>query len=224
MTYVQLPRISVLIVSLAIFISGSWAAFAITGETTTTFCKIFAKDQSLVVDKDKCDPNKDPEPQVSKKGDYTYVKSVPDGKGGINQEAQVKFTKTTDTTAINGSGAGSCKDQPVCKKDGVICIPNPLRACTIAALIDDIATWLIWLAIPITALVIVWAGVLYITAGGSSQRIESAHHALTWAVIGFAIVLVAKGVTMIIRNFFGIDIIDELSLYPLLKFVYTVVT
>lgn len=41
----------------------------------------------------------------------------------------------------------------------------------------------------VAVLMIMWAGFLYVTAGGNETQIKKAHEALTWAVIGAAILL-----------------------------------
>ncbi|GAI52217.1 unnamed protein product [marine sediment metagenome] len=60
---------------------------------------------------------------------------------------------------------------------------------------------MIKLAIPISAILIVYAGFLYITSVGDAEKIKTAQKALTWALVGFAIVLIASSVPAIIQGF-----------------------
>lgn len=77
-------------------------------------------------------------------------------------------------------------------------VPNPFKCpdkddCTVTALIRVIINdILIPIGGVVAALMIMWAGFLYVTARGDSSQIKRAHEALTWAVIGAAILLGAR--------------------------------
>ena len=73
-----------------------------------------------------------------------------------------------------------------------ITIPNPLNSSisSIPALIRTIIdSILLPIGGVIAVLMIMYAGFLYVTARGNSSKIEKAHQALLWAVIGAAILL-----------------------------------
>lgn len=55
-------------------------------------------------------------------------------------------------------------------------------------------------AVPIILFFIVWAGFLYVTAGGNQEKISQATKALLYAVIGAVIVLGAKALLAVITN------------------------
>lgn len=81
-------------------------------------------------------------------------------------------------------------------------IPNPLgETSDIYSLIDLITKFLIGLAIVITPIIIVYAGFVYITAAGNEEKIKTAQKVLIWALIGFALVLIARGVPALIKQF-----------------------
>ena len=81
-------------------------------------------------------------------------------------------------------------------------IKNPLGGINdVTTLVGSIINFLIILAIPITAILIVYAGYLYITSAGNEEKVKTAQKALIWAIIGFAIVLVASSVPTIIEKF-----------------------
>jgi len=71
----------------------------------------------------------------------------------------------------------------------------------ISTLASNIVNFLIWLAIPITAILIVYAGFLYITSAGNEEKVKTAQKALIWAIVGFAVVLIASSVPAIIQEF-----------------------
>jgi len=81
-------------------------------------------------------------------------------------------------------------------------IENPLGEISdIYTLIEKITNFLIGLAIVITPIIIVYAGFLYITAAGNEEKVKTAQKVLIWALIGFALVLIAKGVPALIKQF-----------------------
>ena len=81
-------------------------------------------------------------------------------------------------------------------------IPNPLGGTSdISTLVSNIIKFLIILAIPITAILVVYAGYLYITSAGNEEKVKTAQKALIWAIVGFAVVLIASSVPAIIQEF-----------------------
>jgi len=81
--------------------------------------------------------------------------------------------------------------------------PNPFGTTTsdISTLASKIIDFLILLAVPISAILIVYAGYLYITSAGNEDKVKTAQKALIWALVGFAIVLIASSVPPIIEKF-----------------------
>jgi len=84
-----------------------------------------------------------------------------------------------------------------------ITIPNPLNSSisSIPALIRTIIdSILLPIGGVIAVLMIMYAGFLYVTARGNSSKIEKAHNALLWAVIGAAILLGAWVISQAISS------------------------
>lgn len=92
--------------------------------------------------------------------------------------------------ASPGSSA-SCPPDTLC---------NPLQFSDLVSVIVAIADILLILAVPIIIIFIVYAGFLYVTAQGNSSKIQDAHRALLYALIGGAIILGAKVISAIIAN------------------------
>lgn len=84
---------------------------------------------------------------------------------------------------------------------GVVEIPNPVGATTFAGLIGQIVDFLILVIIPIATIMILYAGLLFMTSGGSVEKVQKAKQTLTWAVVGIAILLISRGITSIIASF-----------------------
>ena len=81
-------------------------------------------------------------------------------------------------------------------------VTNPIPEVNdVATLTGKIINFLIKLAIPITAILIVYAGFLYITSAGNEEKVKTAQKALIWAIVGFAVVLIASSVPAIIQEF-----------------------
>lgn len=92
------------------------------------------------------------------------------------------------------------------EKTTEITIPNPLgETSDIYTLIEKITNFLIGIAIVVTPIIIVYAGFIYITAGGNEEKVKTAQKVLIWALIGFALVLIARGVPALIKQFLGIS-------------------
>ncbi|OGY63004.1 MAG: hypothetical protein A2745_03025 [Candidatus Harrisonbacteria bacterium RIFCSPHIGHO2_01_FULL_44_13] len=82
-------------------------------------------------------------------------------------------------------------------------LPNPLGITTLAELIDRITGALMTIAIPIVALMIIYGAFQILTAGGDPEGFKKGKNTILYAVIGYAIVLVAKGITAIIKQLLG---------------------
>jgi len=84
-----------------------------------------------------------------------------------------------------------------------ITIPNPLGSGgkDIPTLIDTIATWLLEIGTTIAVIIVIWAAILFMFSGGNQVKVTTARKTLWYAIIGLAILLLAKGVTSIIQNF-----------------------
>ncbi|MDP3727199.1 MAG: pilin [bacterium] len=79
-------------------------------------------------------------------------------------------------------------------------IENPIAAPDFAGVVHAIARFIRSVAIPLTALMVVYAGMLFLVSGGSVNTITRARKALTWALVGFVIILVSEGLTLLVSN------------------------
>jgi len=81
-------------------------------------------------------------------------------------------------------------------------IKNPLGdTYDISTLVMNILDFLIKLAIPLTAILVVYAGLVYITSAGNEEKVKTAQKVLIWALIGFAVVLIARSIPQLIIDF-----------------------
>ncbi|MBP9715356.1 MAG: hypothetical protein KBD52_02610 [Candidatus Pacebacteria bacterium] len=82
--------------------------------------------------------------------------------------------------------------------DGQIC--NPIKATSIAQLLVDILEFVMKIAIPIIALAIIYAGFLFVTARGNSEKLETAKRALLYSLIGAAILLGSLAIAQLVSD------------------------
>lgn len=82
-------------------------------------------------------------------------------------------------------------------------IKNPIGARSFTAIIDRITDFAVKIITPISVLVILYAGLLYMFSAGNPEKVKKARQALTWALVGLAIVLIGKGFIFIIQDVLG---------------------
>lgn len=82
---------------------------------------------------------------------------------------------------------------------------NPLKFNSIGDLINYVADALLILGLPIATIMILYAAFLFITSGGDEDKVKKAKQAITYAIIGIAVLLVAKGVALVLKDLFGVQ-------------------
>lgn len=82
---------------------------------------------------------------------------------------------------------------------------NFLGSADLTILINRIANYLLMVGMPIAVIMILYAAVLFLTSGGNEEKISKAKKALTWAVIGAAVLLVGKGLVSLLKDILGVS-------------------
>jgi len=77
---------------------------------------------------------------------------------------------------------------------------NPISSQTLPQLLENVLNFLFGLAIVILPIIILYGGILMLTAGGNPEKISSSRTILLWAVVAFAIILLARGLPTVLRN------------------------
>lgn len=80
---------------------------------------------------------------------------------------------------------------------------NPLQAKSLPALIDSLATVVLQLGVIVAALSIMYGGFLYVTAQGNEEKLASAQKAITWSLVGTAILIGAKVIIKVVTGTIG---------------------
>lgn len=82
--------------------------------------------------------------------------------------------------------------------------------------IEELVARLIGLSIPIAfialVVVLVWAGIKYLTSGGDKKAIQSATMTVTWGLLGILFLAIAWLVLQLIANFTGIDLLTQFNI------------
>lgn len=68
-------------------------------------------------------------------------------------------------------------------------LQNPVKAQTFAALVQGLADAVIKVSIPLVGIFLVYAGFLFVTAGGDEKKLETAKTTFYWSIIGAAVLL-----------------------------------
>ncbi len=84
-------------------------------------------------------------------------------------------------------------------------LKNPLGTDSFEDLIERVIDWLIRISAPILVIVIIWGAFLMMTAGGNENKYTQGKKTITYAVIGFAIILLARGLIMVVKEFLGVN-------------------
>lgn len=83
-------------------------------------------------------------------------------------------------------------------------LSNPLRYGDIKDLIDAIINFLFTVSIPIAAILIIIGGFLMVFSGGDVYKVEKARNLFLYTAIGFAIILLAKGLVEVLKSVLGV--------------------
>ena len=80
---------------------------------------------------------------------------------------------------------------------------NPIKVDSIEELLTAILNIIIVLAMPIIVFFIIYAGFLYVTAGGKPEQVKQATQALAYAIIGGVLIIGAVAIATIVKNLVG---------------------
>jgi len=86
----------------------------------------------------------------------------------------------------------------------VIEIRDPLGNATFEQIIDRLIDFIFKIAIVLVPLMIIIGAVMFVTSAGNVARVDQAKRIILWTVVGFAIVLLAKGILALIEQLLGI--------------------
>ncbi|TSC90283.1 MAG: hypothetical protein G01um10142_455 [Parcubacteria group bacterium Gr01-1014_2] len=79
-------------------------------------------------------------------------------------------------------------------------IQPPTQVRSLVDLAKAIGRFLFQIAIPIAVIIIIYAGLLFLTSGGNQEKVKKARTALLYAVVGLAIILIGQGFFTLIKS------------------------
>lgn len=103
-----------------------------------------------------------------------------------------------DTGGTGGATGGSGGATGGTGGRGILELVNPLGSRSIIDIINNILNYLIYISVPILALMILWGGFQILMARDNLEQVKRGRQTIQWAVIGFAIILISKGVALIL--------------------------
>ena len=84
--------------------------------------------------------------------------------------------------------------------------PLPAGIKEIEDLFRNIISVVVGLGFMAMLVLLIWAGIKYITSGGEPKAIQSAHQTITWALLGVVYMAVAWIILQLVHVFTGIDV------------------
>ncbi len=84
--------------------------------------------------------------------------------------------------------------------------PLPAGIKEIEDLFRNIISVVVGLGFMAMLVLLIWAGIKYITSGGEPKAIQSAHQTITWALLGVVYMVVAWIILQLVHVFTGIDV------------------
>lgn len=88
----------------------------------------------------------------------------------------------------------------VAERAYAISITNPLGSKDFPELIGKITTGLIAISAPIVAVLVLVGGFQIMTSQGNTEKVEGGRKTITYAMVGFGIILLAKFADLIVRG------------------------
>lgn len=90
-----------------------------------------------------------------------------------------------------------------------VVLENPLKDNTVEGVIQRVGGFLFWIGISVAVIVILIAGINFITSEGEPEKVNKAQRMILYAVIGIAIMILANGIISLVRNTLGGDSQDS---------------
>ena len=91
-----------------------------------------------------------------------------------------------------------------------ITIPNPLCGgspnCDLIDILEKISVYLLVIAAPIVAIMIIYGAFQILTAGGDPTKAKTGGKTILYAAIGYGVILISWGVISLVKELLGTSI------------------
>lgn len=84
-------------------------------------------------------------------------------------------------------------------------IPNPINTDSFEGLVKKIAEWFYKIMVPLAAIMVLYAGFLFLTSGGDEEKIKKAKKAITYTIVGVAIIVIGAGFITLIKSILEVN-------------------
>ncbi|MEK7665196.1 MAG: TrbC/VirB2 family protein [Patescibacteria group bacterium] len=85
-----------------------------------------------------------------------------------------------------------------------VTIKNPLSSNTILELLDKIAKTVATIIGSLSTIMLIVAGIMYLTSAGSPEKIGAAKKALIYAIVGMVVAVIAGTIVSIVKEVLGV--------------------
>ena len=89
-----------------------------------------------------------------------------------------------------------------CDMTVTVATPNWAAYCTLDTVMT-ISDWIFWIAFVLAGIVIVYGGIMFMTAAGDPEKAGKAKKVLAYGIIGIVVAIVAKFIPGIAKFFIG---------------------
>lgn len=84
--------------------------------------------------------------------------------------------------------------------------PDPAGLNEIEQVFASLISVIVGLGFVVLLVMLIWAGIKYLTSGGEPKAIQSAHQTVSWALLGIVFMAIAWLILQLIHVFTGIDV------------------
>jgi len=109
-------------------------------------------------------------------------------------------TGGTPAPGTGGTPNPSTGGTPAGSNSTNVGINNPLQADSIIGVVNNILDFLIKIGAPIVSIMVLWGGFQILTAGGEPEKAHVGKRTILYALIGYGIILISRGVGSILEN------------------------
>lgn len=81
-----------------------------------------------------------------------------------------------------------------------VSLPNPLNLTGVSGVLNAVTSALYDISIPLVAILVIVGALQILFAGGKPEGIQKGKKTLLWTVVGFAIILTARGIVALITE------------------------
>ena len=83
---------------------------------------------------------------------------------------------------------------------------DPAGLNQIEEMVGNIISLMVGVGFIVMLVMLVWAGIKYLTSGGEPKAIQSAHSVAVWALLGVVFMLIAWLILQLVAGFTGLNI------------------